>query len=76
MGQRQVCCSTRDRNDIEKNLEIRNDRFFYYNHPELIKSIDDRLGSIKDKPKNADLSFLKKSISELLIVIDQSEKNL
>ena len=37
------CCSARDRNDKELGIETRNDKFFLFNYPQLLKEIDKRL---------------------------------
>ena len=37
------CCATRDINDKTLDIESRNDQFFYFNYPSLIKEIDKRL---------------------------------
>ena len=37
------CCTARDRNDKVYGIETRNNKFFYFNYPLLIKDIDKRL---------------------------------
>ena len=40
------CCSIRDRNDKVVGIETRNNKFFYFNYPLLIKDIDTRLKEV------------------------------
>jgi hypothetical protein len=38
-----TCCAQRDRNDNVVDIETRNDKFFIFNYPLLLKEIDKRL---------------------------------
>lgn len=45
------CCSSRDRNDKILDIEIRNDKFFYFNYPQLLKEIDKRMEDTAESKK-------------------------
>ena len=55
------CCVTRDRNDKVIGIEKRNEKFFYFNYPNFLKEIDNRLNeaAIQEKPSHSDLTYLK-----------------
>lgn len=57
-----TCCSVRDRNDKEIGIETRNDKFFMFNYPQLLKEIDKRLTEIEKGTNvisSADLNYFK-----------------
>jgi hypothetical protein len=55
------CCVARDRNDIVVGIETRNDKFFYFNYPALLKEIDKRLEEAKqnNKVSTSDINHFK-----------------
>ncbi len=86
MGQAQCtnCCTTRDRNDKIEGIESRNDKFFFYNFPGLIKDIDSKLEEAQanrdekggNKLSSLDLNHLKWVVSQLESEIDANQRNL
>ena len=56
------CCNSRDRNDLVKGIESRNNNLFYYNYPQLIRVVKKRLQEIKQIEGDLsamDISYLK-----------------
>ena len=49
------CCAQRDRNDKEVDIELRNDKFFMFNYPMVIKEIDKK--QLEEKP---DVAFFRR----------------
>ena len=75
----QTCCSTRDRNAKEIGIETRNDKFFMFNYPYLLKEIDKRMAEVEKSTEvisSADLNYFKWALTQLETEIDYNKANL
>lgn len=78
MGGTVGCCSSRDRNDKIFDIELRNDKFFYFNYPQLLSEIDQRLERVQSisNVSSADITHFKWVLSQLQLEIDYNQRNL
>ena len=62
------CCAQRDRNDKEIDIELRNDKFFLFNYPQVIRGIDSKLDEVKSQEElgKDTIGYLKRMQSMLI----------
>lgn len=54
------CCAQRDRNDKIVDIEFRNEMFFLFNYPALLKEIEKRVEETKEGVKEGDVVYFRR----------------
>ncbi|CDW72163.1 UNKNOWN [Stylonychia lemnae] len=78
MGNKNVCCSQRDKNDLIVGIETRNDKHFILNYPRMVRDIDRKLKKTMDiqKYRQSDLTNFKAIQKQLKIEIEYNQRKL